>query len=66
MTTGTETKPGVMTTEFWITVVGFALGVVQEAVGVCHISDSRVVLFQSVLLAAYNVARGLAKQGVKP
>lgn len=59
-----ETKPAIYTTEFWLTVLALVAGVVQQAVGLFNISDSRVLLFQSIVLALYNVSRGLAKQGV--
>jgi hypothetical protein len=59
-----ETKPAYATTEFWITVLALATSVVQQAVGLFNISDSRVLLFQSIIVSAYAVARGLAKQGV--
>lgn len=59
-----ETKPALYTTEFWLTVLALAVSVVQQAVGLFHISDSRVLLFQSIIVSAYAIARGLAKNGV--
>ncbi len=62
--TTTETKPGYKTTEFWVVLVGFVLGVFQEAVGVFNVSDARVTTLLTILASAYAVARGLAKAGV--
>lgn len=59
----TESKPGYKTTEFWVVLAGFLLGVLQEAVGIFHITDNRVLLFQTVITSAYAVSRGLAKSG---
>lgn len=59
----TEAKPGIKTTEFWIVVAGFVLGVIQEAVGVFNVTDQRVTTMLGVLLSAYAIARGLAKSG---
>lgn len=59
-----ETRPGVRTTEFWLVIAGLLLGVIQEAIGVFHVTDATVLRWQGVLIAAYAVARGLAKAGV--
>lgn len=59
-----ETKPALQTTEFWVTVLALAVSTIQEAVGLFHITDSRVLLFQSLVVAAYTLSRGLAKSGV--
>lgn len=59
-----ETRRAFTTTEFWVTVLALAVSVVQQAVGLFQISDARVLTFQSIIVAAYAIARGLAKQGV--
>lgn len=61
-----ETKPGVYTTEFWVSVTLIVLGALQQVIGLVNVSDSRVALFQTIVAAAYAVARGLSKQGVSP
>jgi hypothetical protein len=58
-----ETKPGIFTTEFWLTSIGFVAGVVQEAVGVFNIHDVTVMKVQAFIVGVYAVSRGLAKQG---
>lgn len=60
----TETKPGVYTTEFWVSVALIVLGALQQAVGLFNISDARVATLQTIIAAAYAIARGLSKAGV--
>jgi hypothetical protein len=66
-TSGTETKPGVYTTEFWVNLATQALGILQ-LVGVTsiNVSDKTVLLVQGIVAAAYTLSRGWAKSGVKP
>jgi hypothetical protein len=66
-TSGTETKPGVYTTEFWVNIATQALGILQ-LVGVTdiHVSDKTVLLVQGIVAGAYTLSRGWAKSGVKP
>jgi|tagenome__1003787_1003787.scaffolds.fasta_scaffold18967431_2 hypothetical protein len=59
-----ETRPGWKTTEFWIMVLALLVSTVQEAVGLFNITDARVLLFQSIVVGAYTLSRGLAKVGV--
>jgi hypothetical protein len=59
----TEAKPGYRTTEFWITVLALVVSTFQEAVGLFHITDSRVLLFQTFVVGAYTLSRGFAKSG---
>jgi hypothetical protein len=59
-----ETKPGIYTTEFWATVIGVVLGIVQQALGPFNVGDRTVLIMQAVLLGAYNVSRGLSKSNV--
>lgn len=59
-----ETRPGWKTTEFWMLVVGLIVTTVQEAVGIFNITDPTVLKVQGLIVAAYAVARGLAKAGV--
>jgi hypothetical protein len=59
-----ETRPGIKTTEFWVMVLALAVTTVQEAVGIFHITDARVLLVQSFVVGAYTLSRGLAKLGV--
>lgn len=60
----TETRPGKHTTEFLLTAGAFALGVLQEAIGVFNIHDATVLKAQAFLIGLYTLSRGLAKQGV--
>lgn len=59
-----ETKPGIYTTEFWVTVL-MALLPFLNIVGVWNwISNWHAGILLTILGAAYTVARGQAKQGV--
>lgn len=64
VTVATEAKPGYKTTEFWIMVLALVVSTVQEAVGLFNIQDTRVLLFQSIIVGAYTISRGLAKAAV--
>src|SRR3954451_18782140 len=59
-----ETRPGWKTTEFWVMVLALVVSTVQEAVGLFNITDNRVLFFQSIIVGAYALSRGLAKAGV--
>lgn len=59
----TETKPGVYTTEFWLTLITVLAGLIQQAAGVFNISDSLVLKLQFGLVSFYALARGIAKAG---
>jgi hypothetical protein len=63
-TVAVETRPGWRTTEFWILVLGLVATTLQEAVGIFNISDPTVLKVQGLLIAAYTLARGIAKAGV--
>lgn len=59
-----ETKPGYLTTEFWITVFS-NFGGLLDLVGAWNfVPDKWIVIGLAIINAAYAVARGQAKQGV--
>lgn len=66
LTTGTETKPGVFTSEFWTMLFTNILGVIQLLGGVVDVNNKWVVLAMGIITGLYNVSRGFAKAGVKP
>ena len=49
-----ETRPGIRTTEFWVMVLALVVSTVQEAVGLFHITDARVLLFNTGSGASYR------------
>lgn len=59
-----ETRRGIHTTEFYVTVVANVLGAIVALTSAIHISDTRVLTLLAIINAAYVIARGLAKQGV--
>ena len=61
-----ETKPGVKTTEFWVSI--FTGGwMFLNTVGVTdQIPNTWSSIALAIIGAAYAVSRGQAKQGVKP
>ncbi len=61
-----ETKPGYLTTEFWVSIfTGFYM--VLNTTGVLsQIPDKFAGIATAIIAAAYAVSRGQAKQGVKP
>ena len=61
-----ETKPGYLTTEFWITVLTGAYMALNATGVVDQIPDKYSALALAILGGAYSVARGQAKSGVKP
>lgn len=59
-----ETKPGVLTTEFWITVFT-NLGGLLDLTNLWHfVPHNWVVLALAIVNGLYAVSRGQAKQGV--
>jgi hypothetical protein len=63
---GLETKPGVKTTEFGVTVGGVILLVIETLADPTKVPDEASALGAIGLIAAYVISRGLAKMGVKP
>lgn len=59
-----ETKPAYLTTEFWATIFGLALNFVNVAGVWDWASNWHSGILATILIAAYSVARGHAKQGV--
>ena len=59
-----ETKPGVRTTEFWLTLVVQLLQVLNIAGAWNFAPNKYSVIVSGVTAALYAVARGLAKAGV--
>lgn len=56
-----ESKPGYLTTEFWLVVL---VNVLPE-LGVIDVGDTRLKgLIHLLTIVGYAIARGLAKQGV--
>lgn len=63
VTATTETKPGVYTTEFWITLFGSVLSAV-DLLGVADlVPDKYSAIALAVIGGLYSVSRGFAKQG---
>jgi len=58
--TSSETKPGYLTTEFWVTI----LTLVLNNLSALPVPDKYQGLINVFLPVAYVLARGLAKQGV--
>lgn len=58
--TNPETKPGYLTTEFWVTI----LTLVLNNISALPVPDKYQGLINVLLPVAYVIARGLAKQGV--
>lgn len=59
-----ETKPGYLTTEFWVTIFtnAYALG---DVVGIWNtIPDRYATILMAVVSGAYAASRGIAKSGV--
>ena len=57
-----ETKPGIKTTEFWVTLAG-SLVVLIEGFGGFDLPDATIIGVVAAL-AAYVLSRGHAKNGV--
>lgn len=61
-----ETKPGYLTTEFWVSIIT-GLYMFLNTTGVLdQIPDKYAGLLLAIIGAAYTVSRGQAKNGVKP
>jgi hypothetical protein len=63
-----ETKPGYMTTEFWVQIFGQAVGLLQLTGAWQYAPDSSnkyVMIAMAILGGLYAVGRGQAKQGVQ-
>ena len=58
----TEARPGVMTTEFWLSVLGAVAVVIAAYVSDTFDNDLGWILAVS-LIATYSLSRGLAKAG---
>lgn len=59
-----ETKPGYLTTEFWLTILS-GLYMVLNTTGVLNqVNPKWSGIATAVIGAAYSISRGLAKQGV--
>lgn len=60
----TEARPGIMTTEFWLTLFTAAVLVIAGYVSDTFSNDLAWALFAGVI-AAYALSRGIAKAGSK-
>jgi hypothetical protein len=58
----TEARPGFVTTEFWLTVLGIA-GLIILAFAVDEVGDRWGLGFATAVLVAYVLSRGIAKAG---
>jgi hypothetical protein len=66
LTSTTETKPGVYTTEFWISLFTAGASAV-DLLGLANfVPDKYSAIVLAIVTAAYSVSRGQAKSGVKP
>jgi len=60
----TEARPGIMTTEFWLTLLAAATVVIAGYVSDVFDEDLAWALFAGIV-AAYVLSRGIAKAGSK-
>jgi hypothetical protein len=60
----TEARPGIMTTEFWLTLLAAAVVVIAGYVSDTFSNDLAWALFAGIV-AAYVLSRGFAKSGSK-
>src|SRR5215204_2558591 len=60
----TEARPGIMTTEFWLTLLAAAVVVIAGYVSDVFDEDLAWALFAGIV-AAYVLSRGIAKAGSK-
>ena len=60
----TEARPGIMTTEFWLTLLAAATVVIAGYVSDLFAEDLAWALFAGIV-AAYVLSRGIAKAGSK-
>ena len=58
----TEARPGIMTTEFWLTIVSAMTVVIAAYISDSFETDLGWALFAGII-AAYLISRGLAKVG---
>jgi hypothetical protein len=58
----TEARPGIMTTEFWLTIVSAMTVVIAAYISDSFETDLGWALFAGII-AAYLISRGLAKAG---
>jgi hypothetical protein len=61
-----ETKPGYLTTEFWISLFTGGYMFLNTTGVLNQIPDKYSGLFLAIIGGAYTVSRGQAKNGVKP
>jgi len=61
-----ETKPGIYTTEFWITAITSLIAILDLSGAWDFVPDRYATVLLAIVNAAYSVSRGIAKQGVKP
>lgn len=59
-----ETKPGYLTTEFWVTLFTNAIALVNLFGWWDYIPNRYAAVLMAIVNAAYAVSRGQAKQGV--
>lgn len=61
-----ESKPGIQTTEFWVTVFT-SLTALVDLLGLAdYVPDSVSGIVLAAVAGAYSVSRGVAKAGVTP
>ena len=61
-----ETKPGYLTTEFWTAIISGVYLALNATSILDQVPESWSAVALAVVTAAYNVSRGIAKQGIKP
>jgi len=58
----TEARPGFVTTEFWLTIIGIAALIIL-AFAIDEVGDRWGLGFATAVLVAYVLSRGIAKAG---
>lgn len=61
-----ETKPGFQTTEFWVTIFTGAYMMLNASGILEQVPNRYAAIATAIIGGLYSVARGQAKQGVKP
>jgi len=61
-----ETKPGVKTTEFWVSIFTAGYMFLNTTGAIDQIPKTWSGIAMAIVSALYAVSRGQAKQGVKP
>lgn len=61
-----ETKPGIKTTEFWVSIFTAGYLFLNTTGALDQIPNKWSAIGMSIVAALYSVSRGQAKQGVKP